>query len=125
MIFQTILFLSISASAAPIPDHPETKDISFTAEIISAAPYQLKFLAPMGHHFNLQAPASVELKNGSANQMGNFAKDPQKITVNFEKVATIVSGCSVKASLYVCNDANTYCRPVKQDFDCRTLKLKR
>jgi hypothetical protein len=119
MFIATILVLTLRAHAE------DPASLTFSAEVFKKTPYALKFTPPKGHHFNLQAPASVELANGSTNALGALVKGPQLVTAQDFKEAKLEKDCTVKASLYVCNDANTYCRPVKQDFDCETLALKK
>lgn len=94
--------------------------MTFNARIAAKAPYTLKFTPPAGHHFNLQAPAQVALASG---EVGQLEKDERQVTAEFT-TAKLDKNCTVKANLYVCDDANTYCRPVKRDFDCGNLKSK-
>lgn len=107
--------------AAPIP----TREVAFFGKVISKKPYALKFEAPAGHHFNLGAPAKVELSDGSTNAVGTLEKNEQQIKVDFQNVAQVSSQCEVKTSLYVCNNENTYCRPIKENFDCQNLRIKK
>lgn len=103
---------------------PDLKTVKFTGQIISKSPYKLKFSAPKGHHFNQEAPAKVEVMNGEKAETGKIEKSLPVMTVEFPKETKIASACVVKASLFVCNDANTYCLPIKQDFDCQKLQVK-
>lgn len=119
------LILSLAAHAAPTPNSAEPAALTFSGEVLSKAPYRVQFTPPAGHHFNLGAPTHVDVANGaSAIEAGSLEKDPQKVTVGFHKIAKIENQCTLNASLYVCNDANTYCRPVKQSLDCQTLAKK-
>jgi len=120
---KTLIFFVFALSATAFAD--DQAAMTFKGEIVRKAPLEIKFVPPAAHHFNLQAPASVELANGAAeNQAGKLTKDEHKINVSFLKIAKMEKDCTVKASLYVCNDANTYCKPVKQNFACDTLAAK-
>ena len=125
MIFLGLITLSLGANAAPPAGNAELPPLAFHAELLSASPYEIKFTPPAGHHFNLGAPAKVDLANGSASQAGILEKDEKKVTAGFQKVAKIEASCRVNAALYVCNDANTYCRPVKQGFACPALQARK
>lgn len=117
-LVQMILSLFFAFAAAQSQAQPA--DVTFNAQVASKAPYTLKFTPPSGHHFNLQAPARVALSSGEVSQL---KKDEHQVTAEF-KTAKLEKECTVQANLYVCNDANTYCRPVKRDFDCSNLKSK-
>jgi hypothetical protein len=120
MILEALFSMCLTTAAAE-----DIASLQFTGEIVSQTPYQLKFTPPAGHHFNLGAPTAVELANGSAAaQAGALKKDEHKITVDFQKV-TLAKDCVVKASLYVCNDANTYCRPVRRNYECVNLAVRK
>jgi hypothetical protein len=122
---KTTVALVLLASLFPWAHADEAASLAFTGQILNKAPYQLKFTPPALHHFNLEAPTGVGLANGDAKTAGTLKKDLQKITVDFAGISKFDKDCMVKASLYVCNDANTYCRPVKENFDCQTLALKK
>lgn len=113
------LLVTLSAFAGP-----DLKAVHFSGEIVSKQPYKLKFEAPKGHHFNQEAPAKVEIQNKDKAEAGQIAKTLQTVTVDFPKGAKVAGDCQVKAQLYVCDDANTYCLPIKQEYDCQNLKLK-
>ena len=70
-----------------------------------------------------EAPGKVDMQDGTQNQSAKIEKSLQTMKVSFEKAPT-AAGCNVKAQLYVCNDANTYCLPIKQEFDCQKLQVK-
>ena len=97
---------------------------TFNVQLEKKTPYTLKFTPPMGHHFNLQAPTNVSVVNGTAAPVaGELKKDEHLVAATFAQNKP-EKDCTVKANLYVCNDANTYCKPVKRDFDCDSLKAK-
>jgi hypothetical protein len=110
--------------ALDVRAEPDLKAVKFSGEIVSKSPYRLKFQAPAGHHFNQEAPAKVELQNGEKMEAGKIEKSLPTMTAEFPKDTKLAAGCVVKASLYVCNDANTYCLPIKQDYDCQKLQTK-
>jgi hypothetical protein len=119
MILQSLIFFTLQANAGEDP-----ASLAFAAKISNKSPYALSFTPPKAHHFNLQAPATVDAVTGEASVRAKLAKGPQLVAANFDTLK-IDKECVVKANLYVCNDAETYCRPVKQDFECETLSLKR
>ena|ERR1700722_2230344 len=96
-------------------------DVHFQGELLGKAPYRVQFVPPPAHHFNMGAPSKVEMSAPSGTKVGAMQKDEHKITVDFAGVAKVEDGCQVQAAFYVCNDANTYCKPVKQNFDCKTM----
>jgi hypothetical protein len=124
MILRQALFTLGSTVALAQSAPSDLSVVKFSGKIVSQAPYQLKFEAPKGHHFNQEAPAKVEMKNGEALIPGKIDKTLQAMTVAFAKDTKPSADCTVKASLYVCNDANTYCLPIKRDFECKNLQAK-
>jgi hypothetical protein len=112
-----ILFLLFTLNAY-------AEEPSFNVQLEKKSPYTLKFTPPPEHHFNLQAPTNVSLvRGGAAPVSGELKKDEHSVAATFAE-NRLQKDCTVKASLYVCNDANTYCKPVKRDFECDTLKTK-
>ena len=122
MLMQTLVGLAIVSVWAQ--SGPDLKKVKFSGEIASKAPYELKFKAPKGHHFNQEAPAKVEVQNGDKTEAGQISKTLQTIDVSFPKEMKLASTCEVKAQLFVCDDGNKYCLPIKQEFDCQKLQVK-
>jgi hypothetical protein len=122
MWMKSALLIGILSGVAVAEVSPSVT--KFSGQILSKTPYRLKFQAPVAHHFNQEAPAKVEIVDSSQTTAGKIEKTLPVITVEFPNAAKISSGCLVKAQLFVCDDAGTYCQPVKQEFDCQKLQAK-
>ena len=114
-IILTVFFFSALAGA-------QNDQVKFSAEMVSQIPLKLSFKAPAGHHFNQEAPAKVELQNEKQNVVGMINKSLGVMSVDFADLKNkLAKDCSVQAQLYVCNDANTYCLPIRQNYACASL----
>lgn len=122
MLTKALILMSVVAGFAE--GTPDLKAVRFSGEIVSKSPYKLKFQPPKGHHFNQEAPAKVEVQVKDKTDAGKIEKSLQAMTVDFPKETKVAGECAVKAQLYVCDDANTYCLPIKQEYDCAKLKVK-
>jgi thiol-disulfide isomerase/thioredoxin len=85
-----------------------------------------KFTAPAGHHFNDQAPNRVEVKSVSKPESW---LPVEKIEVKGQSLSATwgqeVDLCHVKATLFICDDKNTYCLPKTQTIDCKVGTKKK
>jgi len=69
--------------------------------------YQFKALPPEGHHFNIQAP----------NKVVSGKNKIQITTVAEEQIAFQHATDRLTATLYVCDNANTFCKPVVKKIE--------
>ena len=104
---------------------PDLKNLIFKAEKKSDKPFTLEFMPPKNHHFNQEAPTKVEMIDDSNKSVAQLNKSLQKVTAIFTQKNQISKTCHVMAQLYLCNDDNTYCVPVKQEYECKDLSLMR
>ena len=84
----------------------------------------LEFKTPAAHHFNQQAPNTVERKTADGWEKAHqieIAGDSLKAqwTKTFDP---LVDG--IRAQLYVCDDQNTYCLPLTEKFHCDGKKIR-
>ncbi len=94
-------------------------DVSFTIKTskIDTLTNEITFVAPPNHHFNGQSPSLAEGQAG-----GNWVRAHTLNTSGNEVKAfweEKIEPCHLRAHLYMCDDANTYCLPIKQNFSCR------
>ena len=120
--FAFLLVLLMGLEWAFAQSGSDANAVKFSAQLMSTTPFKAVFRAPPGHHFNQEAPTKVEMQNNGANQPGAIAKTLQAINVDFGKDVKPASGCNLKARLFVCNDANTYCLPITQEYECQKLQ---
>ena len=114
-----IMLLAISALAENSPDQ---KSLKFKLENAAANSLLLEFTPPAGHHFNQEAPSKVGIESGGKLEALKVDKSLQKISAHLLSPRSAAVDCVIQAQLYLCNDSNTYCVPVKQSFSCNELK---
>jgi thiol-disulfide isomerase/thioredoxin len=98
-------------------------DISFglASKNFKGKTQSVTFTAPEKHHFNPQSPATVESMIG-----GKWVKAHTLTTTSHEVKAIWgdnADPCQMRAAFYICDDKNTYCLPVRQNFTCSDDKL--
>lgn len=114
LLLVTLLFTLAQQTQA------QDKNLEYTAKLKSAANLTIDFAPPAQHHFNLEAPNKVTLQQGEQSKPGKIDKKPTLISAQWDGKKP--SACEIKAQLYVCDDANTYCMPIKKNFKCDDLK---
>ncbi len=97
------------------------KNLAFKAELKKTKPIAIEFFPPGAHHFNQEAPSKVEMKNGVEVIVGHLTKTLQKITSDFPEKIQMEKNCQLSVQMYLCNEKNTYCVPVKQKYQCQDL----
>lgn len=110
-LISIILFFSLGF-AGKGPD----KNLTFLAQKIDSQTVQ--FLPPTEHHFNLEAPSAAHRISEGKSEVAILDKKESRIIA---KWAQKTKSCEIEAQLYLCDDKNTYCVPVKRKFSCDKL----
>jgi len=117
-IVTLILIFSVFTLGGPAPG-PDT-GWSLETEKDPQQKNSAQFNAPLDHHFNKEAPNKAETLI-----LGKWVKSDNVDITGSKLIATWkgpVDFCNVKATLFICDDKNTYCLPRTQEITCKSGK---
>lgn len=97
---------------------PDVKNLQFTAHKLEGSDFKVQLTPPKDHHFNMEAPTQVEQVAGAQIEKATLEKVPSKVIASWKKQSP---NCEVKAQVYICDDKNSYCVPIKKTFSCQEL----
>ncbi len=115
ILFVVVLGWALQAAAAG----PDVKSLQFSVrKLDSFQGLMVQFGPPAGHHFNMEAPTQVSLSADKKTFKATLDKSPELIKASWNQKSTT---CDVIAQLYICDEKNTYCIPIKKSFSCEKL----
>jgi thiol-disulfide isomerase/thioredoxin len=125
-ILLPLVFLNNPALAV---DKPDLKALQYTAKKMEGSEFKIKFTPPKDHHFNMEAPSLVkqfapQIAGEPGVESDTIAKLEKKPSEIIARLTAAKPGCEVKTELYICDDKNTYCLPIKKNFLCEDLMKK-
>lgn len=112
------LFLNLA-----LAEEADIKNLQFSIrKLDSMQGLMVQLTPPAGHHFNMEAPTKLTLKLNPASKeeplKAEIDKAPASIKASWNKKST---NCEVQAQVYLCDDQNKYCVPLKKTFACEKL----
>lgn len=115
----TLALINLSFTHQAGATGPDAKNLSFSAKRIeSFTGYALQFTPPAGHHFNIEAPSKITAEVGKDSFSAQLSKNLTDVKASWNKELT---KCTIQAQLYLCDDKNSYCVPIKKTFVCESL----
>jgi thiol-disulfide isomerase/thioredoxin len=119
ILFATTLTWSIAWTTRATAAGPDVKALQFSIrKLDSLQGLMVEFSPPPGHHFNMEAPTEVRLTVGKKITKATLDKAPETIKASWDQKS---NSCEILAQLYICDEKNTYCVPIKKTFACQKL----
>ncbi len=123
-VFATTLAAVLTLSTLAFAEsEPDIKNLQFSIrKLDSLQGLAVQLTPPAGHHFNMEAPTKLTLKLDSTSKeealKADIDKAPAAIKASWNKKTKT---CEITAQVYLCDDQNKYCVPLKKNFLCEKL----
>ena len=120
----SILF-TLPAMAANVPDYKVNVGLDPASKVPA---WLLEFVPPVGHHFNLNAPMTVEATQGKI-PFKKWGAELKRVGFRSSEFK-LKEGDEISSSLFLCDEAKTYCVkkslrfPLKVNSDLKVLEFK-
>ncbi len=120
----SILF-ALPAMAANVPDYKVNVGLDPASKVPA---WLLEFVPPVGHHFNLNAPMTVEATQGKI-PFKKWGAELKRVGFRSSEFK-LKEGDEISSSLFLCDEAKTYCVkkslrfPLKVNSDLKVLEFK-
>jgi tetratricopeptide (TPR) repeat protein len=119
------LLFALPSMAANVPDYKVNVGLDPASKVPA---WLLEFIPPAGHHFNLNAPMSVQTTQGAI-QFKKWGAELKRVGFRSSEFK-LKEGDEVSSSLFLCDEAKTYCVkktlqfPLKVNSDLKVLEFK-
>ena len=117
LFFLTISGVVASNMTSSMARAAPTVPVTIQGNTIPKRTKQIIFTVPADHHFNKEAPNRIEMiVDGTWTKANSLKLQKDHLEADWDKEGVPCSG--LRTVLYVCDDANTYCIPHGQSFQC-------
>ena len=122
-ISMTFFAMTLTALVAIAETGPDLKNLQFSVrKLDSLQGLAVQFTPPEAHHFNMEAPTKITLKVDPSTKdeplKAEVDKTPSAIKASWSKK---LKTCEITAQVYLCDNQNKYCLPIKKNFSCEKL----